>query len=292
MKSEACPACGSGRHKKNGHIHNGKLNRLNKDCGRQCVADCEFKTIGEEVRESIKRALERNSPRGICRIFKVSPTWLPGFIASLYDTLPADLGISLPSFELSDSAVVHMLTIKGGEIWSFAAKKSDKQWICIALDAKTRHVIAFHVGDRSKNSARQLWDKIPDAYRKHATFNTDLYDSYVGIIPEQQHRRAIKQTGLSYSVERFNCAMRQRVSRLVRDSPAFSKKSTNHIGAIRCFICHYNQTRNTAALRPKHHQIIRILCLYRDHLQRRNFRRLPHAPGESADCRFVIGSTG
>jgi insertion element IS1 protein InsB len=106
----------------------------------------------------------------------------------------------------------------------------------------------FMMGDRSKESARQLWDKIPDAYRKHATFHTDIYDSYVDIIPPEQHRRVTKQTGLTNSIERFNCTMRQRVSRLVRDSLAFSKKLTNHIGSIHYFICHYNQTRKLAAL--------------------------------------------
>ena len=34
-------------------------------------------------------------------------------------------------------------------------------------------------------------------------------------------------------VERFNCTLRQRVSRLVRATLSFSKKLSNHIGAIR-----------------------------------------------------------
>jgi insertion element IS1 protein InsB len=48
-------------------------------------------------------------------------------------------------------------------------------------------------------------------------------------------------TGHTNAVERFNCTLRQRVSRLVRDALSFSKKLTNHIGAIKYFICHYNQ---------------------------------------------------
>ena len=44
-------------------------------------------------------------------------------------------------------------------------------------------------------------------------------------------------------LERFNNTLRQRVSRLVRATLAFSKKVENHIGAIRYFICHYNLTR-------------------------------------------------
>lgn len=248
MNREVCPSCGSGRYKKNGHLRNGKQNYRCKDCGRQFVADCEFKTIGEETREFIKKALlERNSLRGICRIFEVSLTWLLGFIAALYGNLPPDLGLNLQSMGLPGSPVL-LLTVEADEMWSFVAKKSDKQWIWIALDAKTRQVIAFHVGDRSKESAKQLWHKIPETYRKQAVFHTDLYESYVDIIPQAQHLRVTKQTGLTHHIERFNCTMRQRVSRLVRDSLAFSKKLANHIGAIHYFICHYNQTRKPAAL--------------------------------------------
>jgi len=41
------------------------------------------------------------------------------------------------------------------------------------------------------------------------------------------------------SIERFNNTLRQRVSRLVRDTLSFSKKLANHIGAIKYFICRY-----------------------------------------------------
>ena len=42
-------------------------------------------------------------------------------------------------------------------------------------------------------------------------------------------------------IERFNCALRQRVSRLAPDALSFSKMIKNHIGAIKYFICHYNK---------------------------------------------------
>ncbi|MBF0346010.1 MAG: hypothetical protein HQL06_17510, partial [Nitrospirae bacterium] len=41
-------------------------------------------------------------------------------------------------------------------------------------------------------------------------------------------------------IERFNCTMRQRISRLVRKALSFSKKIENHIGAVWYFIHHYN----------------------------------------------------
>ena len=138
------------------------------------------------------------------------------------------------------------LTIECDELWSFVQKKDNKQWIWIALDVQTRQVIAFHVGRRDKEAAKQLWQKIPQVYQQNADFYSDLYDSYVGVIPKTQHFRVIKQSGLTNHIERFNNTLRHRVSRLVRDSLAFSKTVENHINAIAYFICDYNLTINLA----------------------------------------------
>ena len=62
-------------------------------------------------------------------------------------------------------------------------KKANKQWIWIAMDATTRQVIAFHVGDRSRESGKELWANIPLVYREQATFHTDQYEVYKGVIP-------------------------------------------------------------------------------------------------------------
>jgi hypothetical protein len=42
-----------------------------------------------------------------------------------------------------------------------------------AMAAQTRQVIAFHVGARSRDSAKSRWAKIPLGYREQATFHTD-----------------------------------------------------------------------------------------------------------------------
>ena len=57
-------------------------------------------------------------------------------------------------------------------------KKANKQWMWIAMDAKTRQIIAFHVGDRSGESGKALWATIPMVYREQATFHTDQYEVY------------------------------------------------------------------------------------------------------------------
>ena len=76
-----------------------------------------------------------------------------------------------------------------------------------------------------------------------ATFHTDQYAVYKGVIPAEQHRAITKNARKTNHIERFNNTLRQRVSRLVRETLSFSKKLANHIGAIKYFICHYNLTK-------------------------------------------------
>lgn len=110
----------------------------------------------------------------------------------------------------------------------------------LAIDAQTRQVIAFHVGDRSRTSAKKRWNKIPAVYRDRATFYTDSYAPYRGVIPTAQHRPISKKAHEMNHVERLNRTLRQRVSRLVPSTLPFSKQLANPIGAIRYFLCQYH----------------------------------------------------
>ncbi|MDM8569812.1 IS1 family transposase, partial [Thiotrichales bacterium HSG1] len=67
---------------------------------------------------------------------------------------------------------------------------------------------------------------------------TDFWKAYDVIFPSKRHKSVGKETGLTNRIERFNCTMRQRISRLVRKT--LSKKLSNHVGAVWYFIHHYN----------------------------------------------------
>src|SRR5713101_6846315 len=242
---DVCPRCKSPKYKKNGHIHNGKQNHQCHDCGRQFVQCLEQYLISEEKRELIERLLvERISLRGICRAVGVKLKWLLGFLVQCCAALPDHLHVQ--SVSCPHHVMVRRLEVEADEMASSVQKKANKQWIWIAMDATTRQVIAFHVGDRSRQSAKRLWAKIPEAYRHHATFYTDQYVVYEWVISEAQHRAISKLARTTNHIERFNNTLRQRVSRLVRAALSFSKKLANHIGAIKLFICHYNLTRAAA----------------------------------------------
>ena len=242
---DACPQCGSSKCKKNGHIHNGKQNHHCHDCGRQFVQCFAQYLIADDKRELIERLLlERISLRGICRAVGVGLKWLLGFLAHCVEALPDHLHVQPATCH--GNVMIRRLEVEADEMSSFVQKKANKQWIWIAMDAKTRQVIAFYVGDRSRKSAKRLWAKISLAYRHHATFYTDQYVVYEGVIPAAQHRAISKLARQTNHIERFNNTLRQRVSRLVREALSFSKKLANHIGAIKLFICHYNLAKAPA----------------------------------------------
>ena len=221
----SCPKCRSTNNKKNGHIHNGKQNHYCKACGRQFVENPEQKVISTEEREQIRNLLlERICLRGICRAMKVSLRWLLDFMLSEYEQLPDDLNFQ--TRVETDRLLIYSLETEVDEMWSFVGRKSNKQWIRIAMDAVSRQIIAFYVGDRSRKSARKLWESIPRNYREKATFYTDDWQSYKGIIPEDRHR-VVK--GKSNHIERFNCTMRQRISRLVRKQRMFYPITANRL---------------------------------------------------------------
>ena len=238
MNNSSCPQCGLSHSKKNGHTHYGKQNHQCLEGGRQFVLDSQ--RIDDATREVVRKLLlERIPLRGICRTLSISLEWLLHFIAELYDQLPDDLCVQPPSPQRQVKLL--RLEAEADELWSFVGNKANKQWVWLAFDPETRQVLAFYVGDRSRNSARKLWQRIPQVYREQATFSTDDWEAYKGVIPAAQHQVCAKGSGHTNAVERFNCTLRQRVSRLVRLSLSFSKKLANHIGAIKYFICHYNQ---------------------------------------------------
>jgi insertion element IS1 protein InsB len=239
---DACPECGSQLFKKNGHIHTGKQNHQCKECGRQFVVDATDRVIDEEQRKVVERLLcEKISLHGICRVIGVSIRWLMDFMVARFAAVPEHLHVQ----PVASSCEVQLgcLEVEADELWSFVQRKANPQWLWLAMDRQTRQIVAFHVGDRSRDSARQLWQNIPAVYREQATFYTDQYIAYLGVIPAAQHQAITKLARKTNHVERFNNTLRQRVSRLVRSTLAFSKKVENHIGAIRYFICQYNLTR-------------------------------------------------
>ena len=107
------------------------------------------------------------------------------------------------------------------------------------IERRTRQIIALRIGDRSQEAADALWSKVPLEVK--ALVLTDKWEAYGLAIPTAQHTACAKQSGQTSLIERFNCTLRQRVSRLVRKSLSFSKNDWFHQAAIKYFIAYYTE---------------------------------------------------
>ena len=165
----------------------------------------------------------------------ISELWLQKYVNKKYDSVKQKI-------EIDESIKKKIkIVIECDEMWSFVGNKGNKYWIWLALDRDSRKVVGVYVGDRSAKGAEGLWRSIPIEYKENSFFYSDFWEAYNLVLPKEQHSSIGKETGLTNHIERFNNTMRQRCSRLVRLTLSFSKKVSNHIGAIWYFIHDYNR---------------------------------------------------
>jgi IS1 family transposase len=189
--------------------------------------------ISEDTRKLIdKLLLEKISLAGIVRATGVSPRWLQYYVNKKLGAVKREVEVK--------SKKKGKLTIQCDEMWSFVGNKGNKQWIWLAIDVLTKEIVGVYIGQRDKDGAQGLWNSLPAVYRQCAVSYTDFWSAYGIVFPKKRHRAVGKDTGQTNYIERFNNTMRQRISRLARKTLSFSKKLSNHIGAIWYFIHSYN----------------------------------------------------
>jgi insertion element IS1 protein InsB len=213
--------------------HRGKQHYQCRDCRRQFVEDPQWQSKPKETKTLVNRLLhEKILLAGIARATGVSESWMQGHANAVYEVVPQTAEV-IPK-------PTGPLTVQMDELWSFVDHQGNKQWGWLAIDAETRESLGS-TGDRSRESAKALWQSIPAVYRQCAKVYTDFWDAYVTVIPSPRHEAVGQDRGLTSDIEPLNNTLRQRVSRLVRKTLSFSKKLENHIGAIWLFIHDYNR---------------------------------------------------
>ena len=228
-----CPYCAQENVIKNGSNSARKQKYKCNECNRQFVLNPQKQPVSEEKKRLVEKLLLEKVPlAGIARAAEVSEGWLQNYVNKKYESTAKVVVVKKKSTK--------RLIIQCDEMWSFVGCKKNKIWIWLAIDVETKEIVGVYVGTRDKEGAEGLWSLLPPEYRQCAVSYTDFLISYNSVFPSKRHKSVGKGSGKTNAIERFNCTMRQRISRLVRKTLSFSKKLENHIGAIWNFIHYYN----------------------------------------------------
>lgn len=226
-----CPKCNSVYIIKNRHDYKGAQKFHCKACDAYGTLVKKGTSAQTKRQQVVDAYCERVSMRGIERIFAVSRYYLARWLLETAANLPP-LSATLVKWQPGD-------VLELDELWSFVLKKSQKHCIWLALCRRTRQIVAYVIGDRSDETCRKLWERIPTEYKACRTFS-DFWEAYQKVFPDDIQQSVGKESGQAAHIERWNNTLRQRLARFVRKTLSFSKSDRFHEVALRLFIHRHN----------------------------------------------------
>jgi insertion element IS1 protein InsB len=128
------------------------------------------------------------------------------------------------------------------QLWSFVLKKARASWIWIALCRQTRQVVAYAVGDRSRQDVSAVVGSASAGVSPGPLLNL-LFEGVCFGHPGGAATAVGKETGESAHVERWNNTLRERLARFVRMTLSFSKSEVMHDACLLLFLHRYNRER-------------------------------------------------
>jgi IS1 family transposase len=228
-----------------------------------------------------------------------SITRMTGASKNTVAKLLEDAGTAFSEYQDATLRNLTCQRIQCDEIWSFVAAKAKNVegmkrevenagdvWTWTAIDADTKLVPCFMVGDRSAATAYFFMKDLASRLNNRVQLTTDGHRAYLSAVegnfgrggidyamlvkhygpdPESERRYSPpqcvgvekdevfgspdpKHISTSY-VERQNLSMRMGIRRFTRLTNAFSKKFANHVHALAIYFMHYNFVRIHQTLR-------------------------------------------
>lgn len=108
-------------------------------------------------------------------------------------------------------------------MWSYVGNKNNQRWLWLAIDHKTRKVLAFVFGKRKDEVFEKLQVLLEPFGIKN--YYTDDWGSYSRKIPSESHKVGKTNT---QRIERKKLTLRTRIKRLARKTICFSKSIRMH----------------------------------------------------------------
>lgn len=237
--------------------------------------------------------VEGNSIRSIMRVLDVSK----GAVTKLL----VEVGRACMEFHNNTVIGVKASKIQADEIWSFVGCKDKNAtpeqkesgmgdaWTWVGIDADTKLVVSWYVGNRSAESACEFMNDMASRLSNRVQLTTDGHQAYLEAVTDAfgsqiDFAQLVKVYGSSsdsnspterkYSpsklksinkhtvsgnpdeahistsfVERQNLTMRMHMRRFTRLTNGFSKKLENHMHAIALHFVYYNFVKQHKTLR-------------------------------------------
>jgi insertion element IS1 protein InsB len=157
----------------------------------------------------------------ICRVFKVGINSLQAWIKE-------------EGKEFIQPDITEEKFVSCDEMWTFVKKKKKKAWIWLCYSKMTKKILAVHIGNRGKDSAKKLIDQVPNM----KIYCTDDWDAYGCAIEDPEKREIGKRN--TQDIERFNLRMRMVLARLQRRTIKFSKSWDRLEYSVNLVINRYN----------------------------------------------------